>query len=323
MRLDPPVQQFLDVNTREREFLAHLGVRRQRQYMRLLIDLNFLRFGRPGPAVHSVTDHAVTTVDGEIRCRMYRPSGRGPLPAHLAFHGGGWWQGSIDDLVVDALCRQRCAEANLVVVSVDYRLAPEHPFPAGLSDGFAAFHWIVRNAEQFGIDPGTVSVGGSSAGANIAAALTIKLRDNGSPQPVLQLLEVPVVDLTLTTARHVAATTGGERTVDDLEVAVGHYLRDAAQARHPLASPLFADDLSGLPPAVIFTAEHDLLRLDGERYGARLDAAGVPARVVPHPGALHGTAMITRTWDPAARWQQEAATVLREAHWGQAGLAAG
>jgi len=317
MELDPPVQQFLEVNAGELQFLNRLSTCEQRRYMRLLTDLNFLRFSSPGPAVHSVTDHRVAVPGGEIRCRAYRPSGDTGLPAHLTLHGGAWWQGSIDDLICDAISRQRCAEARLVVVAVDYRLAPEHPYPTGLDDAYDAYHWLVEHAEDLGVDRSSISIGGNSAGANLAAALARKVRDAGGPQPILQLLEVPALDLTLATARE-AAAAGGQDMAGELDVAVARYLSDPGAAREPLASPMLADDLNGLPPAVIFTAEHDPLRTEGERYAARLNAAGVPARATRHLGAMHATAMMTRTWAPAVAWQRGAAAALRSAHWDDA-----
>jgi acetyl esterase/lipase len=138
--------------------------------------------------------------------------------------------------------------------------------------------------------------------------------------PVLQLLEVPALDLTLATARHAAATLHGPYVRSELQQAVRHYVDDADKAASALASPLLATDLHGLPPAVILTAAYDQLHEDGERYAGRLVDAGVPARVVRHRGALHGTAMLTRTWPPAAAWQHEAATALVDAHWPDAGM---
>ncbi|MBX6389703.1 MAG: alpha/beta hydrolase [Frankia sp.] len=314
MRLDPPVQQFRELNLREREFLRRLDVPAQRRYLQLLLDLNFLRFSRPGPEVHDVTDHLVAVAGGEIRVRLYRPSAAAPLPAHLSLHGGGWWQGSIDDLIVDALCRQRAQEGGVVVASVDYRLAPEHPYPTGLDDAWAALTWLVGNADGLGVDAGNVSVGGNSAGANLAAALALRARDAGGPPLVLQLLEVPALDLTLETARRAAAASGSQDMTEQLAVAVAHYLPNPRDARQPLVSPLFADDLAGLPPAVIMTAEHDPLRLDGELYATRLAEAGVATRHLHQAGALHGSPMLTGTWEPAARWQQEVVTALRQAH---------
>jgi acetyl esterase/lipase len=314
MQLDPAVRKFVDAGRAER--MAHLDIPGQRRYMRLLIDLNFLRFSRPGPAVHTVTDHTVAVDGGDIRCRVYRPNELADLPAHMALHGGGWWQGSIDDLIGDAICRQRCVEANIVVIAVDYRLAPEHPFPTSLDDAYAAYGWVAEHAGRLGVDANNISIGGSSAGGNLAAALSMKIRDGGDqPQPVLQLLEVPALDLTLATARNSAATTDRQDMGDELDEAVRRYLSDPESARLALASPLLADDVRNLPPAVIFTAEYDPLRDEGERYAARLNGAGVHARVSPHRKALHGMAMLTGTWEPAADWQREAASVLRAAHW--------
>jgi acetyl esterase len=229
-------------------------------------------------------------------------------------HGGGWWHGSIDDRISDAIWRQRCAQARTVVVGLDYRLAPEHKYPAALNDTFAALCWMTDNARALRIDPGNVSVGGSSAGGNLAAALSLKTRANGCPRLCFQLLEVPALDLTQATSRQ-AAAGGGQGFVDEIGIAIEHYLTDPGQARDPLVSPFLADDLSGLPPAVVFTAEMDPLHAEGEQYAQRLAAAGVSARAVRHAGALHGTAMLTRTWPPAAAWQQQAADALRQAHW--------
>src|SRR6266545_42876 len=178
-------------------------------------------------------------------------------------------------------------------------------------------HWLVEHAEDLGVDRSSISIGGNSAGANLAAALARKVRDAGGPQPILQLLEVPALDLTLATARE-AAAAGGQDIAGELDVAVARYLSDPGAAREPLASPMLADDLNGLPPAVIFTAEHDPLRTEGERYAARLNAAGVPARATRHLGAMHATAMMTRTWAPAVAWQRGAAAALRSAHWDDA-----
>lgn len=319
MNLEPAVQQFVDANAGQ--LMDHLEVAEQRRYMRLLIDLNFLRFSQRGPEVYSVRTHTITVDGGHVRVRVYRPSDEPDLPAYLALHGGGWWQGSIDDLISDALCRQRCVEAHVVVLALDYRLAPEHPFPTGLFDAHATYRWAVDSARQIGIDPSNISVGGSSAGGNLSAALALKLRNEPIPKPVLQLLEVPALDLTLQTARQTVAGAGAQLH-EELNVAVARYLPDQADAHNQLASPLHAADLGGLPPTVIFTAEHDPLRGDGERYGARLREAGVPVEIVAHRGALHGSAMLTRTWAPAATWQREVSDALRAAHWRQADVAA-
>ena len=219
-----------------------------------------------------------------------------------------------DPYISDAICRQRCAEAHAVVVALEYRLAPEHKFPVALNDAYAALCWLAGNADELGVDPGNLSVGGSSAGANLAAALTQRVRDEGGPGLVFQLLEVPVLDLTVRTARAAVESPRQEAMLAGVLTGIEHYLDDDGQALDPLVSPLHATDLADLPPAVIFTAEFDPLHLEGERYAERLRAAGVKATAVRHAGAVHGSALLTRVWDPAADWQRQAAVALRDAH---------
>jgi acetyl esterase len=241
----------------------------------------------------------------------------------VVLHGGAWWLGSSDEYVNDALCRHRCVNAACVVFAVDYRLAPEHKFPTALGDVQAALRWITGNACALGVDPDVVSIGGTSAGANLAAATALACRGNG-PSLVFQLLEVPVLDLTLASMRALLASmrsrlTSGEFEPLDIDPtrladAVRRYLHDPGQARLPLVSPIHADDLSGLPPAHIITAELDPLRDEGERYAHLLSEAGVPVTVVRYPRAIHATSFLTRTWEPAQHWQGSAATAVRRAH---------
>jgi acetyl esterase len=311
--LAPAVQRL--IQEMPHDIPDHLAPAQQREYAQLLSDLVFLRYGSPGPEVHSLTEHRVPVAGGEILVRVYRPADARLLPGHLSLHGGGWKFGSVNERVVDALCRQRCRAAHCVMISVDYRLAPEYPFPLPLEDCYAALLWAVTNAEELGLDADNISIGGASAGANLAAAVTLRCREDGGPRLVSQLLEVPALDLTCETA-HETISAGvlpdvPQPTLDD---AVTSYLAEPRQAREPLASPLLASDLRGLPPAHIMTAEFDVLRTDGERYAHRLAAAGVPVTHRRYPGALHGTAMLTRTWDEARRWQHDAAEALRKAH---------
>jgi acetyl esterase len=305
-----PVQAFLDAQPREP--LDFLTVAEKRQYMRHLSDLNYLRYGRrpePGP---TVTDHVVPTPAGPARVKEYRPAaGGGALPAHLFLHGGGWWLGSVDELVNDAICRLRCARAGCVVLAVDYPLAPEHRFPAAVEQVYAVLTHVVAAAGRWRIDPTAVSVGGVSAGGNLAAALTLRCRREGGPRLAFQLLEVPVLDLTRWLS--VGAGDPDPHHAEQLVAAVRRYLPDEAAAGE-LASPLRADDLSGLPPAYLMTAELDPLRRDGEHYAARLAAAGVPAAVSVEPGAIHGVSFLTRVWPPAGEWQESAARAVRDAH---------
>lgn len=317
--LAPAVRRLIDETPRG--IPEHLPMSEQREYAYLLSELVFLRHGLPGPDVHSVDDYEVPVAGGHILVRIYRPSNAPDLPGHLLLHGGGWKFGSVTERVAQAICRQRCREANCVVLAVDYRLAPEHRFPVPLDDCYAALEWAVTNAGALGLDPGNISIGGSSAGGNLAAAVTLRCRDEGGPPLRFQLLEVPALDLTRETARATLASgvlpDVPQPTMDD---ATSSYLWNQLQAHQPLASPLLAEDLTSLPPIHVMTAEYDVLRTEGERYVERLAAAGVPATHRRYPGALHGTAQLTRTWDQARQWQRDAAQALRRAHWASAEL---
>lgn len=315
MRLAPQIQALFA--TAPEEPLDSMTVQQQRQLMRRLSDQNYLRFGLPPEPVGAVTDHVVPTDDGTITVRAYRPAKPGPLPGHMEVHGGGWWLGSIDEHVVDAICRYRCNHVGCVVFAVEYRLAPEHPFPAGLDDVYSAMLWIAGHAAELGVDPGRISIGGASAGGNLAAAAALRVRDTGGPDLVFQLLEVPALDLTGNSMRAALATeelTPIAHHIGEFETPLRHYLRDPVDALLPLASPIRAGDLSGLPPAHIATAEYDPLRAEGELYAQRLADAGVNVTVTRHAEAIHGTGYLTNVWEPARNWLRESTQALRRAH---------
>jgi acetyl esterase len=222
---------------------------------------------------------------GGVAARLYRPEGADGAGL-VYFHGGGWVLGSLDSH--DGLCRRLALAAGATVISVDYALAPEAPFPAGLDDCVAALAAVRAGAAGFGIDPARLAVGGDSAGGNLAVAACLTLRDAGAPLPAVQLLLYPAVDLSM---RHPSHATFAE----------GHFLTRAFQAwchRHYLSaggdvadwrvSPLAAPRLAGLPPALVLTASHDPLRDEGEAFALRLAAAGVPATLWRIPGQIHG-----------------------------------
>jgi acetyl esterase len=317
MQLDPAIRDWLAL-------IAELDVKhgvttapdaaRRRTAEAALTDELFDHVTLPGPEVARIADRRIAVTGGEIRVRHYRPDAPAPQPVHVALHGGGFTTGSIDDRVVDALCRERAVGAGCSVISVDYRLAPEHPFPTALEDSHRALEWVVEHAAELEVDPENVSIGGASAGANLAAGVAILARDRGGPRLVLQLLEVPMVDFTMSGGSAETFAEGFGFGPGDLPAVTGAYLSDPAQVSHPLASPLLAEDLAGLAPAHILTAEFDPLRDAGEAYAARLAAAGVPATGRRHRRHVHGSPGLTRTYAPARAWQHDAISALRQAH---------
>ena len=315
MTLAPQIQEFFAAASEAPRVSE--TVQEQRRRIRYQSDLTYRRFGRGAEPVADVTDYAVPVDGGKIIVRAYRPSEQAPLPAHVELHGGGWWLGSIDEDVNEAICRYRCLRAHCVIFAVEYRLAPEHPFPTAINDAYAALRWIAGNAAELGVDAGAISIGGSSAGANLAAAVTFRARDLAGPPLVFQLLEVPALDLTGDSMRAAIATeelAPIAHQLSEFETPLLRYFRDPADALLPLASPVFAKDLSGLPPAHVMTAEYDPLRDEGELYARLLAQAGVQASVTRHAGAIHGTSYLTRVWEPAREWQREAAARIMRAH---------
>ncbi|ULH17045.1 alpha/beta hydrolase (plasmid) [Deinococcus sp. KNUC1210] len=221
--------------------------------------------------------------------------------------------GTIHGAFIDATCRERCVNASCAVVSVHYRKAPEHPYPTGLNDCYAALLWLSDHAAELGIDPDRITIGGQSAGANLAAALTLKLRDEGGPRLMFQLLEVPALDLTFSASTHPELDQGYGLTRAALEACRRDYLTSADEAGTPYVSPLLAPDLSGLPPAHIMIAEYDPLRGDGAAYAERLREAGVPVTLTLGTGHIHGSPAFTRTMATARAWRSEVVAVLRRA----------
>ncbi len=316
MTLDAPVREFLAFKPDAGS--PDVPVAQRRRGILAASDEIFHRFGDAAPDVDAVTEHWIGDGDDRVRVRVYRHGDATGQPVHLFIHGGGFWLGSVDELVVDATCRERCRAADCVVVAVDYRLAPEYPFPVPVQDCYRALEWVAAHAADLGGDPDRITVGGVSAGANLAAAVVLAARDRRGPMPVFQLLEVPTLDLTLDTMR--ASGVGDEYgiSVDDMAAGVGMYLPVPSDARSPLASPLFADDLSGLPATRVMTAEHDPLNLEGRSYAGRLAAAGVSVEHREYPGAIHGSLALTGCWAPARQWRDDVLTALHAAHHGVA-----
>lgn len=242
--------------------------------------------GGPPEPVARVEDRRFPGPGGEIPVRIYWPEGDGPLPALVYLHGGGWVLGSI--VSTDSPCRTIANRGGCVVISVDYRLAPEHRFPAAAEDTYAAVRRVAENAAALGVDPARIAVGGSSAGGNLAAVASLMARDRGGPPIAYQVLIYPVTDYVFDTPSYHENAEGYMLTRNTMIWYWANYLGDEADGRHPYASPARAESLAGLPPALVITAEYDPLRDEGEAYARRLEEAGVPVTLRRYEGMIHG-----------------------------------
>lgn len=265
------------------------------------------------PEAPEIAVAGVEDVDaGGVPARVYLPPGPGPFPVAMMFHGGGWVIGDL--ATADCQSREVCRGAGVAVVSVDYRLAPEHRFPAAAEDCYAATVWAAENAGRFGGDGSRLAVAGDSAGGNLAAVVALIARDRRGPPIAFQLLVYPVTDgVHFETASYRDNAEGYLLTAAAMQWFWNHYAPDAALRQHPYASPLLAERHAGLPPALVMTAEYDPLRDEGEAYAAKLAAAGVAARHLRYDGFIHGFFSHTRTI-PATRAAMDAAcAALKEA----------
>jgi acetyl esterase len=246
--------------------------------------------GEPEP-VFAVED---ASADG-VPVRIYRPSPDADLPVIVYFHGGGWTIGSVEQF--DPVTRQIANATDSIVVSVDYRLAPEHPFPAPIDDCWRALNWIAENAASFGGDGTRLAVMGDSAGGNLAAGCALMARDADGPRLALQVLVYPVVDADFETASYQENGRGFLLTLDDMEWFFSCYTENGAVDRTDWRiSPLFAD-LHGVAPAVVVTAEFDPLRDEGQEYARRLEAAGVQVLSLPYDGMIHAFFGLSAAFD--------------------------
>jgi acetyl esterase len=252
------------------------------------------------PHVDRVYERAAAGPHGPVPLRVYRGAGTadmGPLPVHVYYHGGGWVIGDLD--THDWICRKIANATQCAVVSVDYRMAPEHVFPAAFDDSLAAVRWVAENGAALRIDPSRISVGGDSAGGNLAAAVAIAARDGGGPRLRAQVLVYPATDLAMTGDYYGRFTEGPALTDDTMRWFIDLYIPDKAQRADWRASPLLAKSLKELPPAFVLTAGIDPLCAEGLAYAARLKAEGVPVTTASYPGQLHGF-LSNAKWLPMA-----------------------
>jgi acetyl esterase len=262
------------------------------------------------PPVARVREFEIPGPAGGIPVRIYRHAASPPAPTLVFYHGGGWVLGTLDS--IDPVCRALARRADCVVVSVDYRLAPRHPFPAPLDDAYAALEWVAEYAGSVGGDPDRVAVGGTSAGGNLAAATALRAREFDGPDVAAQALCYPITDFAFDTDSYDDHGDGPLLTEADMRWFWDHYLRSPVDGHNPFASPLRADSLAELPPAVVATAGHDPLRDEGAAYATRLDDAGVDVDHRHYPELAHGFLSLTADVDAADAAMDEVAASLRQ-----------
>ena len=305
MPIDPQIQQLLNRGTGVPDTHT-LSV----QEARLQYERRIALMATPA-AVASVTERSIAGPGGPLRLRVYRPEANGPMAAVVFFHGSGFVLCSLD--THDGMCRNLAAGSGCVVISVDYRLAPEHPFPAGLEDCVHATQWMADNALSEGIDPRRLAVAGDSAGGTMAAAVALTLRDRGGPPLVAQLLIYPATDhYSARWPSYASNASGYGLTRETMIWFWDHYLSDSTAADAPYASPYRTASLRDLPPAFVSTAQYDPLRDEGEAYAARLTAAGVPTVMCRYDGMNHGFLFWVGIVDMAGQAMADACTWLRE-----------
>ncbi|TAJ81442.1 alpha/beta hydrolase [Reyranella sp.] len=306
MAVDPQIQALLDKGTGV-PATHTLPVDAARAQYEARIAL----MARPAE-IAGAHEQAIDGPGGPLRIRIYTPLGTGPFPLLVFFHGSGFVLCSLD--THDGMCRNLCAGANCVVASVDYRLAPEHKFPAGIEDCLHATRWAAAHAATLRANPTRIAVGGDSAGGNMAAVTALRLRDEGGPALCGQLLMYPVTDYhTPGTPSYEDNAEGYGLTRDTMKWFWAHYLNNPSEAAHPHASPLRATNLAGLPPALVITAEYDPLRDEGELYAHKLRAAGVRTALSRYDGVNHGFMFWVGVVDKAGVAMKEACAWLRGA----------
>ncbi len=305
MPLDPQAKALLDVMPPMPDFAT--------------IDLALIRAGMAAGLLNTGEPEAVASVEnrtipgpaGEIPVRVYTPQGKGPFPGLVFFHGGGFVLCNLD--THDGVCRSLANAAGCAVVSVDYRLAPEHPYPAAPEDCYAATQWVAKNGAELGIDVARLAIGGDSAGGNLTAVTALLARDRGGPALRFQLLIYPVTDCAFETASYRENGEGYFLTAGMMRWFWEQYVADPKRAAEAYASPLRAANLANLPPGLCITAGYDPLRDEGEAYAERLRRAGVDVRVTRYAGMFHGFLSMTAQLDQAREAVAEAGAVLRAA----------
>lgn len=305
MPLDPQAQAIIDlVNSSGFGEISDITPGEMREQMKAMTALE------TPAAVHRVENITIPGPAGDIPARLYAPEVVGPLPVLVWYHGGGWVIGDLE--THDGICRDLANAIGCVVISVDYRLAPEHPFPAAVDDAFAALAWISAHAEDLGGDPARLAVGGDSAGGQLAAVSAIAARD-ANIGLVFQLLVYPAVEREFERPSMIENSEGYLLTREAMQWFYGHYLNDPADAEDWRVTPARAKSLAGLPPAFVVTAEFDPLRDQGIAYSDALAAAGNTVTATTYEGMFHGFFSMGLMLDRAKVAVEDATEVMRDA----------
>ncbi len=298
MALHPQAQTFVDqIAQQDRPGWHEMSP----SEARVLFDEMKGIFGR-GPELHSVEDRKN---DLGVPVRVYRPNDARDLPVVVYFHGGGWVLGNIESH--DAVCRNIAKSADAVVVSVEYRLAPEHKYPAAFDDAFSATQWVADHASDLGVDASRLVVAGDSAGGNLAAAVALKARDTGGPAIAKQVLIYPVIEPDFMTDSYLSCAEGHGLTRTTMQWFWDQYISGEDDRRYAC---LANANVENLPPAFVLTAEYDVLCDEGEKYAARMKAAGVDTTIKRYPGMLHGFVHFCGYFDDAKTAFDDIAKVI-------------
>ena len=307
MPLHPQVKKILEeaasLGLPDYQDLSPVEARKQMLDLTLPVD--------PLLAVKRVENLMIPGPKGEIPIRLYYPSGDSPFAVLVYFHGGGWVMGDLD--THHGVCHALAKRSSCLVVSVDYRLAPEHRYPAAIEDAYAATSWVAQNTGAIQADPDRLAVGGDSAGGHLAAVVALMARDRKGPRIDLQVLIYPITDCNFDRPSYLENKDGYMLTRDLMKWFWKHFLEDEGQANDPYVSPLRAKNFSDLPQAFILTAEYDPLRDEGEAYGKKLQGAGVDVTLSHYPGMIHGFIRMTARLDKAKKALDEIAGKLRGA----------
>lgn len=304
MPLHPQVKLFLENMSKNKvDTFENQSVEKARQS---IVNSSIIKNAEP---VKFIEDREIPGPNGSIPIRIYKPIASESLPALVFYHGGGWVIGGIDSH--DGICRSLANLSHCAIISVDYRLAPEHKFPAAVYDAYTAAKWVFENADSIGVNADKIAVGGDSAGGNLAAVTAIIAKERKTPKIVYQVLIYPITDLDINRPSYLKNGEGFMLTRAGMAWFIDHYIKNNEDKTHPYIAPLLLEDLSGLPPAYVMTAEFDPLRDEGELYAQRLKEAGVPVLYKQYNGMIHGFIRLSHSIDEGKKAIEEIANQLK------------